>query len=294
MNRGSALALLLTTLLTTAAGPAQFTIKVGVDLVDVNFSVTDRRGRMVPNLTAADFAVEEDGEAQEVVRFSRESELPLTLAILIDISPSVEPVFAEEIRTAAAFVESTLRPKDIALVITFDQDVTLMQDFTDSTSRLTSVINSLKRIQPGTSLFDAVYLAASEKLAREIGRKTLILISDGEDTTSKVDFGKALIAVHRSNSVVYSISNDGRASGTMRRLSEETGGTVFTARRGADFKRIFDQIALELRSQYSISYHSNNPKKDGGFRQIRIIPRTSGLDVRARRGYYGPGDNPAQ
>jgi VWFA-related protein len=278
-------------LLTAAAEPSQYTIRVGVELVDVNFSVTDRKGRTPPDLTAADFSVEEDGKTQEILRFSRD-ELPLTLALLIDTSPSVRPVFGEEIETASAFVKSIMRPKDIALVITFDNHVTLMQDFTDSPKVLTAVIGDLRLRRQGTSLFDAVYLAASEKLAREFGRKTIILISDGEDTTSRYDLSKALIAAHRSNAVIYSISNRGGGSATLRKLSEETGGAVFSIRRDGEFKRVFDQIALELRSQYSLSYRSNNPKADGAYRQIRIVPRDSNLVVRARRGYYAP-DEPA-
>lgn len=271
------------------AKAAQFRIEVAVDLVNINFSATDRKGRMVPGLTAEDFTVEEDGKKQTITAFARERELPLTLAVLVDISPSVAPVFDEEKETASAFFQSVLGPRDLALVISFDRWVTLAQDYTEDVSLLTDAIQSLKVTKGGTSLFDAVYLAADEKLAREAGRKAIVLISDGEDTTSTYDTGKALLAAHRSNAVIYTISNSGNSK-TLRQLAEETGGGFFRIRREGDFQTVFDQIALELRTQYSIAYHSSNPARDGAFRRIKIIPKDSNLRIRARRGYYAPND----
>src|SRR6266704_264786 len=188
------------------SGQSQDTLKVAVDLVSVQFSVTDRHGRFVPGLTAQDFKVEEDGRRQEIRNFARENELPLTLALLVDTSPSVRPVFNEEKTTAGAFLESILRDKDLALVIGFDRSVTLLQDYTDNLRLLKRSIDELE-IGGGTSVYDAVYLASEEKLRDEAGRKAIILISDGEDTTSKLKFTEALIAAHKSNAVVYAISN---------------------------------------------------------------------------------------
>src|SRR5437867_12922524 len=168
-------------------GQSQDTLKVTVDLVNVQFSVTDRHGRFVPGLTAQDFKVEEDGRRQEIRNFARENELPLTLALLIDTSPSVRPVFDEEKLTAASFLESILREKDLALVIGFDQSVTLLQDYTENLKLLKRAIDELE-IGGGTSIYDAVYLASKEKLSEEAGRKAIILISDGEDTTSRLKF----------------------------------------------------------------------------------------------------------
>lgn len=289
MNRISALWLLTVLLCAAAVCQAQFTIKVDVDLTDVNFSVTDRRGRTVPGLVADDFVVEEDGRRQEIVRFSRDSEIPLTMAILLDISPSVRDVFAEELHTTSAFVQSVMRPRDIAMVVSFDEHVTLVQDFTDSPAVLRDAILRLRLTGPGTSLYDAIYLATAEKLSREVGRKTLLIISDGKDTTSEIDLGKAIIATHQSNATIYSISNTGGRSGTLRQLSEETGGMTYTIRREGDFAEVFEQITAELRTQYSLSYHSSNTARDGKFRRIRILPKNSSLNVRARRGYYAPG-----
>jgi VWFA-related protein len=273
-----------------ASETGQLQIRVAVDLVNVNFSATDSRGRMIPGLNASDFIVEEDGKVQNVQLFSRESELPLTLALLMDISPSVAGVFEEEKVTASAFLKSLLGRRDLALVIAMDRHVVLAQDFTEDIGYLTSAIQNLKISGEGTSFYDAVYLAAEEKLAKEAGRKAIIVLSDGEDTTSQYNASKALIAVHNSNAVIYAISN-GDNSSTMRRMAEETGGAFFRIRQTGDFEKVFQQIALELRTQYSIAYHSTNNVRDGAFRRIKIIPRNSDIKIRARRGYYAPSDS---
>jgi VWFA-related protein len=279
---------------------AQFTLKVGVDLVNVLFTVTDRRGRLVGNLGPNDFSVEEDGRKQAILHFARESEVPLTLGLLIDISPSVRPVFEEEKITALQFLRSVMKPSDLAMVIAFDRTVTLIQDYTDNTAMLEEAIDSLE-LGGGTSMYDAVYLASREKLEDEAGRKALILISDGADTTSKVKQPEALVAAHQSDAVIYSISNAGRGffSGrrgiggdpdTLRRFAEETGGAMFFVENRNGFKKIFDQIAMELRSQYSLGYVSTNTAKDGQYRRIKIVPRNSSYKIQARQGYYAARD----
>src|SRR5688572_6535688 len=267
-----------------------FKIQVAVDLVNVSFSAMDSKGRMIPGLTAQDFTVEEEGEPQTITLFAREQELPLTLALLVDVSPSVANVFNQEKLTASAFLESIIGRRDLALVIAFDRYATLIQDFTEEVRRLTNAVDSLRLKNTGTSLFDAVYLAADEKLSRETGRKAIVLISDGEDTTSTYNQSKAMIAVQRSNAVIYAISNGGN-SGTMRRMAEETGGGFFRIREGSDFEKVFQQIALELRTQYSLAYQSTNTNRDGAFRRIKIIPRNSDIKIRARRGYYASQDS---
>lgn len=266
-----------------------FKIQVAVDLVNVSFSAMDSRGRMIPGLTVDDFTVEEEGEVQKITQFAREQELPLTLALLIDISPSVAPVFSQEKVTASAFLESIIGRRDLALVIAFDRYATLVEDFTEDVRRLTDAVKGLSLKNTGTSLYDAVYLASEEKLSRETGRKAIVLISDGEDTTSTYNQSKAMIAVQRSNAVIYAISNVGN-SGTMRRMAEQTGGGFFRIREGSDFQKVFEQIALELRTQYSLAYQSTNTSRDGAFRRIKIIPRNSDIKIRARQGYYGPQD----
>jgi VWFA-related protein len=287
MKRLLVLILLAAFSLQAGAEPPQITIQVGVDLVNVPFTVTDRHGRLQPGLTAADFTVEEDGKKQDILHFASENDLSLTLGMLIDTSFSVRPVFAEEKATANGFLESILGPKDLALVIGFDRTVTLVQDFTESPRRLAKSIDDL-RLGAGTSVYDAIYLAANERLRHEAGRKAIILLSDGDDNGSKVTFSDALIAAQQSDAVIYSISNAGDG-GTLRKLSEETGGGVFFVERNGDFQKVFDQIARELRSQYSIGYKSTNTSKDGKYRRIRIVPKDSNFVVRCRRGYYAPG-----
>jgi Ca-activated chloride channel family protein len=285
---GAILGFLLVAAVILAAAPsAQYQIRVAVDLVNINFSATDKNGRMVPGLTADDFTIEEDGKKQQVSLFARERELPLTLALLVDVSPSVEPVFEEEKRTASAFLRSVLGKRDLALVIAFDRYVTLTQDYSEDLPTLTRAIETIDLSKGGTSLFDAVYLAANDKLAREAGRKAIVILSDGIDTTSKYDMGKAMIAAQKSDAVIYSISNSGSPR-TLRVMSEETGGAFFKINRAGDYEKIFDQIALELRTQYSLAYQSSNPARDGKFRQIKIVPKNANLLVRARKGYYAP------
>jgi VWFA-related protein len=194
-----------------------------------------------------------------------------------------------------------MRPKDLALVIGFDRSVTLVQDYTENVKLLKNAIDDLE-IGGGTSVYDAVYLASKEKLESEAGRKAIILISDGDDTTSKMKFNDALTAAHVGDTIIYAISNSVRGSfpfgrrsrggfgggdiGTLRKFSSETGGATFVVNNQNTFARIFDQIAQELRSQYSLGYTSTNTARDGKFRQIKIIPRDSSYTVRARRGYY--------
>ena len=290
-----------------AVARQQDTLKVEVALVNVQVSVVDRHGRFVPDLKKEDFLIEEDGRRQEIRNFARENELPLTLAMLIDTSPSVRPVFEEEKHTAESFLESVLRKNDEALVMGFDREVELVQDYTDSPRQLIRAIEGLQ-IGGGTSVYDAIYLACKEKLADEAGRKAIIMISDGEDTTSKLRLNEALVAAHRSDAVFYGIFNaasrggfstgpygrrpgtinigGGGDIGTLRKFSDETGGTTFSLTRENSFEKIFSQIAEELRSQYSLGYVSTNTAKDGKYRQIKVVARGSGYSVKARKGYY--------
>jgi VWFA-related protein len=275
---------------------SQTPLRVNVDLTNVSFSVADRTGRFVTGLKQDDFTVEEDGVNQEISRFSRENELPLTIGMLIDKSPSVGSVFGDERSTAISFLDATLRSNDLAMVISFDRTVTLEEDFTGNKQALRRAINSVT-IGNGTSVYDAVFLACDEQLKKESGRKAIILISDGQDTTSKVRISEALTAAQRSEAVIYSISNriggffNERGSGspeTLKRFSLETGGTVYFVSGRSDLTEVFAQIADELRSQYTLAYVSSNPARDGKFRRIRIISKDGSYKVKARQGYYAP------
>jgi len=282
----------------------QMTVKVGVDLVNVLFTVADRKGHLVADLARQDFLIEEDGRKQEIQFFSRENELPLTLGLVVDTSPSVRNVFDQERTAASRFFGQVMRPKDLAMVIGFDKSVTLFQDFTEDPRLLQRSIDSLELgpiMDGGTSLYDAVYLATREKLRAETGRKAVILISDGEDTTSKVRDEEALKAVHDADTVMYSLAVDERWPemrryrgaalrignyGSMKRLSEETGGTFFDIGSRTELTEAFARIDDELRSQYSIGYVSLNTARDGKYRRIKILPRDATFRIQARKGYY--------
>jgi VWFA-related protein len=272
------------------------TLKVSVDLVNVVFAVSESNNRFVSNLNKEDFLVEEDGKPQTISYFAREVTLPLTLGLLIDTSPSVEPILETEQSTAMEFLRAVLRKQDLALVMNFDRSVTLLQDFTSDLRRLEKAIRSVS-IGGGTSVHDAIYLASDEKLKGESGRKAIILISDGGDTTSKLKMKEALEAAQRGDIIIFAISTPvvgpmmmgGGDAGILKKYSESTGGRAFFPSKAQDFKKCFDAIQEELRSQYVISYTSTNAAKDGSFRSIKIsVPSQKGLKVRAKKGYYAP------
>lgn len=272
------------------------TLKVSVDLVNVVFAVSESNNRFVSNLNKEDFLVEEDGKPQTISYFAKEVTLPLTLGLLIDTSPSVEPILETEKTTAMEFLRAVLRKQDLALVMNFDRSVTLLQDFTSDLRRLEMAIRSVS-IGGGTSVHDAIFLASDEKLKSETGRKAIILISDGGDTTSKLKMKEALEAAQRADIIIFAISTPvvgpimmgGGDAGILKKYADSTGGRAFFPSKAQDFKKCFDAIQDELRSQYVISYTSTNAAKDGGFRSIKIsVLNQKGLKVRAKKGYYAP------
>jgi VWFA-related protein len=289
------------------------TIKVEVDIVNVLCAVRDRKGALIGNLQQNDFNVFEEGKKQTIKYFTRESDLPLTMGLLVDVSRSQERLIEEERRAAYQFFGSVLRPKDMAFLISFGADAELLQDFTGSAAQLRSGLEKLKvrggvsgplpgpiptSNPKGTVLYDAVYLAASEKLRGEVGRKALILITDGVDVGSSYSREQAIEAAHRSDAIIYSIyfvdpGSYGAGYGgfypsdsDLKRLSEETGGRLFRAERRNSLEDIFRQIQEELRSQYSIGYTPSDPGKEGAFRKIEIKTSNKDLKVQARKGYY--------
>lgn len=272
----------------------QTTLRVDVDLVNVLCTVQTRQGQFVTDLTRQDFRIEEDGATQSVTHFAREVTLPLTLGILIDTSPSVQDILPLEQRAAIEFLRTVLKKNDLAMIINFDRSVSLIQDFTNSLSLLEKAVGLLA-IGGGTSLHDAVYLACDEKLRHESGRKAIVLISDGGDTTSKLKIREAIESAQRADTVIYAISNRiggfyRRAysnSGALKKYARATGGTAFFPNRPQKFRRAFQSIEAELRSQYLLSYQSSNAKRDGGYRSIKVkLPNKRGLKVKARKGYY--------
>jgi Ca-activated chloride channel family protein len=274
------------------------TISVEVNLVNILFTVADRKGKFVTNLKKEDFRVFEDERVQSVTNFSSENNLPLTIALLVDTSGSIRDKLRFEEEAAIEFFYSTLqRGKDKALVIAFDSGVGLLQDFTDDPEKLADKIRQI-RAGGGTSLYDAIYLAVNQKLSGQGGRRVAILITDGDDNSSRVSLTETLEAAQKNEVTVYAISTNSaaffgskeqeRGDKTLKRLAEETGGKAFFPLKVQDLASSFLDIHDELRSQYQIGYRPTNAKQDGTFRRVRVDVSDKRYKARARTGYYMP------
>jgi Ca-activated chloride channel family protein len=274
------------------------TYRVSVDLVNVLCSALDKNtNSFVTNLTQDDFTIYEDNQKQEIVNFARETNLPLTIAMLIDTSQSVAPKLKFEQDAATGFFQSILREKDRAMLVEFDSGVTMLQDFTDDPNKLAREIRKL-RAAGGTALYDAIYMTCDEKLIRETGRKALIILSDGEDESSKMNLQQAAEMALRAEATTFAISISkggffgvgGSEEGdtVLKDIAKETGGRVFFPFKIEELDDAFRQINQELRSQYSIGYLSTNPVRDGSYRKIDIKVSERGLKLRHRLGYYAP------
>ena len=294
------------------------TLKVSVNVVGLFFNVKDKHSALVPNLTKDDFTVLEDGKQQTIKYFAAESNLPLTLGILIDSSGSQMRVLDMEKEVGGAFLRQILTDKDEAYVIDFGIDAELIQDYTRDVRRLQAALNKVKInagfTQPlpgaggpvptapgaaaGTVLYDAVYLSAHDMLAKEVGRKAMILLTDGEDEGSRLKIKDAIEASQRADAIVYVLLCADRGfygsfgmggysgESEMRKLTEATGGRVINVGNKFDkLREAFDQIAAELRSQYNLGYTSTNTKLDGSYRKLEIKSK-QGYKIQSRAGYY--------
>jgi len=297
------------------------TLKVRVNVVQLFFNVKDKKGALIPSQTKDDFELLEDGKPQTIKYFTAESNLPLTLGILIDTSGSQMRVLEMEKEVGGAFLNDILRDKDEAFLIGFDVNVDLLQDFTNDVHRLKAAMNKTRintgggggTIIPGgggnpvptgpprgTLLYDAVYLAAHDELSHEVGRKAMILLTDGEDQGSQLRVRDAIEAAQKSDSICYvlMIADRGFYGGfgysgdsEMKKLANETGGRVIEVGNKMDkLKEAFDQIAKELRSQYNIGYTSTNTNQDGAFRKIELHSK-QGYKIQTRSGYYAVAHN---
>jgi VWFA-related protein len=294
------------------------TLKVNVNVVQLFFNVKDKKGGLIPNLAKDDFQLLEDGKPQTIKYFAAESDLPLTLGILIDSSGSQQRVLEMEKEVGANFLGEILRPKDMAFVISFDVDSNLLQDFTNSTRRLREALNSARINAPpsscgglpgagggplpcssnpkGTVLYDTVYLASHDELAKEVGRKAMILLTDGEDQGSQLKINDAIEAAQKADAICYVLLIADRGfygfggySGDreMKKLAAETGGRVIEVGNKSDkLREAFDQIAQELRSQYNLGYTPTNAALDGTFRRVEIHTTKKDYKIQARTGYY--------
>lgn len=264
-------------------------VHLGTTLVNTFVTVTDKRGRLISDLKASDFVVWDNGVRQRITEFSRETQLPLTLALVIDRSRSVQARFELERMAAINFLKSILRRgQDRGLLVAFDSDVYLISDFTDDAVALTRKIRNLS-VAGNSAVFDAVYKTARYKFGPiSFGRKVLVLITDGDDTASEATLSEAIDMALRTDVIVYPIGIRGTKAGiaALKRLAEATGGrALFLDEEHTRLAELFDQLEMELRNQYSIGYEVKHVP-DGRFHRLKIRVKKRGLTVRARKGYY--------
>ncbi len=302
------------------------TLKLDVNLVNLYFTVKDKDGALIPHLGKDNCAVEEDKVPQKLKNFQAENNQPLTLGVLLDTSPSQMRVLPLEQQFGGQFLSTVLKSKDEAFLVSFDTDVDLLQDFTNSPRQLEKAMNKAEinsaagggaggipgigegpvpvSRPKGTLLYDAVYLAANEKLSKETGRKAILLLTDGEDQGSKVKLATAIEAAQKANVIIYGILLADRRSYfdqglgysgnfALKKMAEETGGRMIdVGNNGKKLEAAFAQIEDELRTQYVASYTPTNPKADGTYRKISVeckaneTGKDEALKVQVRKGYY--------
>lgn len=276
-------------------------IRVEVEAVNLLVSVIDRKsGRFVKDLTADDFLIYEDGVLQRITNFSRETDLPLTIALCIDTSSSVRLKLEFEKQAAMDFIYTVMRPRDRTLLAEFDTGVTLLHDFTSNPNDLAEEIKRL-RAGGGTSLYDAIYLISEQKLLYETGRRTMVILSDGGDLTSTHTLEEALRMAHMADVAIYAISTtrfgasiDYSGENALRQITESTGGRVFFPHSIAQLDTAFREVDEELRSQYNLTYVPTNREHDGSFRNIEVRVTRRDTDIRHRKGYYIPSAPPVR
>jgi len=287
------------------------TVKAQVNLVNIFATVRDGKKHIIPGLKQEDFRIFEDDREQKIAFFSAERALPVTLGLLIDTSGSEANRLPAEQEAASQFLRQVIRKGDEAMVISFGADVDLMSDFTDDVSQLERAVHKVQMnaatytgINPGplppesrgrglrgTAFYDAIYLACGEKLSTESGRKALVIVTDAEDEGSKVSLEEAIEAAERSNAVVHVLYVHDFGFGrpdVAHKIASETGGRVVEVSSPKHLKEAFDQIAEELRDQYTLGYYPANPAKDGRFRRLRVETTEKDYKVLARKGYYAP------
>jgi Ca-activated chloride channel family protein len=285
-----------------AAGlDAQSVFRGGTDVVLLNVTVFDQSGRLVPGLDRGDFQVFEDGVVQEISNFARDPQ-PIALSLLIDSSTSMEPKLAIAQEAATGFAKR-LSKKDVAQIIDFDSQTQILQTFTNDEAALERAIRRT-RAGGSTSLYNALYVGLDELKrlrfgsAEEVRRQAIVLLSDGEDTSSLKTYEDVLDSAKRSEVIVYAINLKDREVGTttrwneseyvLRSLTQETGGKSYTVDDANQLPAIYSQIADELANQYTIGYTSKNAKRDGAWRRINVQVTRGGSTARTKLGYFAP------
>jgi Ca-activated chloride channel homolog len=286
-----------------APQPPQVPFRAGVDVVSLNVIVTDGTGHYVTDLAQSDFSVFEDGVKQDVTFFTR-TNLPIALSLLLDTSASMENKLPTAQEAAIGFAKR-LRQQDLAEVIDFDSRAVVLQDFTNGAAQLEQAI---KKTSAGgsTSLYNAVYIALKDLkkvVARnvdEIRREAIVVLSDGEDTSSLLSFEEVLDLAKRSETAIYTIglrAGEGPATTTkgfkeaefvLRQFAQETGGRAFFPNQLSDLSAVYGQISDELSSQYTVGYTSRNSKRDGAWRRVVVRVNRPNLTARTKLGYFAP------
>ncbi len=284
---------------TSEATEPILTIKKRVDEVNVLFIATDRHGKFVRNLNQGDFSILDDHKPVEsILNFRRETDLPIEMGLLLDVSGSVEGRFGFEKDAAIGFLQHVIRPGyDRAFVVGFNKESHLTQDFTDKVPLLAAGVERLKN-GGGTALYDAIYKACKDKLLHDEEtdhpiRRALVILSDGEDNQSDHTRAQAIEMAQRAQVLVYAISTDDsglilRGDKVLDDIASATGGRAFFPYKMKDITHSFASIEDELRSQYDVSYKPTDFDADGRYRSIQITALKKDLQVRARRGYYAP------
>ncbi len=297
----AAVAVLVAASLAATAQEKPQVFRAGVELVSLNVTVVDSQGRYVTDLAEGDFSVFEDGAKQELSFFNR-SNLPIALSLLIDSSASMEQRMENAQEAAIGFAKK-IREQDLAQIVDFDSRVEIKLGFTNKVDELEQAIRSTSA-GGSTALHNAVYISLKElakvkaKNPDEIRRQAIVVLSDGEDTSSLVSFEEVLELAKRSETAIYTIGLQPRetsalrgfreAEFVLRQLAQETGGRSFFAQKVEDLKDVYGQIADELSSQYSMGYASKNPRRDGAFRRLVVQVSRPNTTARTKRGYYGP------
>ena len=275
--------------------------RANVDVVSLNVTVIDGQNHYVTDLAESDFSVYEDGAKQDLIFFNRSS-LPIALSLLIDTSASMENRLQIAQEAAIGFARK-LRPQDFAQVVDFDSRVEITQDFTNSVPDLERAIRATQA-GGSTSLHNAIYISLKElaklkaKTQDEVRRRAIIVLSDGEDTSSLVTYEEVLDLAKRSETALYTIGLQPREAPTskgfreaefvLRQLAQETGGRAFFITRAEDLKEVYGQISDELSSQYTVGYASKNSRRDGAWRRVVVQIARAGAVARTKRGYYAP------
>jgi VWFA-related protein len=273
-------------------------IVLDVSRVNLLFTVSDKKGRFITDLTKSDFEVFESKKPQSILEFNAESNLPLRLAILIDTSNSIRERFRFQQEAATEFVNDVVRPRqDKAIVVSFDTAAELVADLTDEPEVLAKAIQGL-RPGGGTSMYDAIFFACRDKLMQDQPlykfRRAMVVLSDGEDNQSRYTRDQALEMAQKADVVVYTISTnmtriETEGDKVMRYFAAETGGQAFFPFRAQDLNQSFENIANELRHQYNIFYRPEPLKTDGLYHPVDIrVKAHKDMLVRARKGYYAP------